>query len=72
VAEIEKGVQLGVDLKDHIPTPAAIPPIRAAAGHILFLTKVDHPVATATGLHKYLCFIKKHGAMSPFGLKFFH
>jgi hypothetical protein len=28
--------------------------------------KMDHPIATATGLDENFCFIKKHREVSPF------
>jgi hypothetical protein len=59
VGYIEKGSQLSVSLKDHVPAFSSITAVRTSPGDKLFSPKTDTAISTIARFHMDSCFIHK-------------
>ena len=60
VSEALQRVQRGYDFKDHVPAPAAVSTVRAAARTIFLSVEMYHPRSAAPGSDVDFCFINEH------------
>src|SRR5690606_36427755 len=60
VAKIDEGAQVGVRLQNDVASPAPVPAVGAAPGHVLFPPKAHGTVTAVAGFHKDSGFIQEH------------
>jgi hypothetical protein len=65
VAEIQKGGELGVGLKNYIPAVSPVAAVGAAAGNILFAAKADAAVSSVAPLDEDFCLIDEFDGSNP-------